>query len=761
MTWVTATEFEQWADRRDCQDGLPAVVRRAIHDSGVTVREVDLPAGDSVTRPGLDGHLVVDGESPFVPSGVSVWEIGTSRDMRNKANTDYRKRTDDPVPVDRAQATFVFVTPRRWASDDKRRWLATKRTEEVWRDVRVIDADDLEQWLERAEAAGVWAAERAGFRPVEMLHSVDHEWAGWRARFQPAATQQLVLAGREVEAERLVAALAGEPGAVQTIKAHSPEEARAFVAAALLAAGERELPLLARSIVVGDPGAPLGRLRHLRGRIVLLPDTGPARDHAPALAEAGNHVVLGIGNEGPGGPVAVELPRPAHEEFAAALVGMGLNEREAGQATLACGRSATVLRRRRPSAAFPRPPWADGGAVTTLVPAALAGGWDESREGDQEALGRLAGCGYATWIAALAPWRNVPDPPIRKVGDVWHLTAPVDACALLVPHLTAPALEAFAEAALDVLGEDDPHLDCPPAERPLAELRGNACRHSEWLRTGVARSLLLLGAAPFAGIESAAAEHGQRVVDRIVEGLLARPGWRPWANLDRHLPSLTEAAPEPFLRALERQLEGNGAQAFATVLAEVDGLFGPLARHVGLLWALETLAWKPRFLRRTCLALARLAAVDPGGRHGNRPLASLREVLLPWHPGTNADAAQRRSALDGVLEREPETGWRLLMRLVPRVLDNATGTRKPIWRDFGDARQSAMADDASEHAKREIVERVLDRVGSSPARWGELLAAIDGSFPPGRSGSSRGPAPRLRDPGRPAGSQARRSGSTS
>ena len=45
MSWITATELEQWADRLDSQSTLPAVVRLAIHGSGVQVREVDFPAG--------------------------------------------------------------------------------------------------------------------------------------------------------------------------------------------------------------------------------------------------------------------------------------------------------------------------------------------------------------------------------------------------------------------------------------------------------------------------------------------------------------------------------------------------------------------------------------------------------------------------------------------------------------------------------------------------------------------------------------------
>src|SRR3954453_14992830 len=85
MFWVTATELEQWADRLDSQSTLPAVGRLAIHGSGVQVREVDFPAGGSVTYPGLDGYLVADGISPFVPAGISVWEVGTSGEVRDKA----------------------------------------------------------------------------------------------------------------------------------------------------------------------------------------------------------------------------------------------------------------------------------------------------------------------------------------------------------------------------------------------------------------------------------------------------------------------------------------------------------------------------------------------------------------------------------------------------------------------------------------------------------------------------------------------------
>jgi hypothetical protein len=85
---MTATELEQWADRLDSQSAWPAVVRSAIHGSGLQVWEVDSAAGDSVIYPGLDGYLVADEGSPFVPAGLSVREVGASGEVREMANSD-------------------------------------------------------------------------------------------------------------------------------------------------------------------------------------------------------------------------------------------------------------------------------------------------------------------------------------------------------------------------------------------------------------------------------------------------------------------------------------------------------------------------------------------------------------------------------------------------------------------------------------------------------------------------------------------------
>ena len=113
-----------------------------------------MPSGSSVRLPGWDGVLEVGRGNEWVPSGVSGWEMSCEQDVTRKVNSDYEKRTEDPLDLDIPMTTFVFVTPRRWRN--KRRWERRRSQEGKWRDVRAYDADDLAQWLRRSEEVTRW-----------------------------------------------------------------------------------------------------------------------------------------------------------------------------------------------------------------------------------------------------------------------------------------------------------------------------------------------------------------------------------------------------------------------------------------------------------------------------------------------------------------------------------------------------------------------------------------------------------------------------
>lgn len=113
-----ATDLDRWADTRSAQADLPRLVRRLIRAENDQVQRVEMRGGEGVGLTGYDGFVDASRATPFVPEGLSVWEMGVGGDPGAKAQRDYRSRTDNPQGIDPAEHTFVFVTPRRW--EDKK-----------------------------------------------------------------------------------------------------------------------------------------------------------------------------------------------------------------------------------------------------------------------------------------------------------------------------------------------------------------------------------------------------------------------------------------------------------------------------------------------------------------------------------------------------------------------------------------------------------------------------------------------------------------
>ncbi|WP_448187953.1 tetratricopeptide repeat protein [Azospirillum sp. sgz301742] len=219
MRTILVEHLTRWADEKGSRDGLPELVHRLIR-STVRVRRLDLPTGDPTRYRGWDGLVEVEQGNAWVPAGHSAWEMGVNADPKGKADDDYAKRLKDPKGIDPAQSTFVFVTLRVWPGG--RAWSAARRAEGVWKDVRVLDAGDLHQWLadsdrtslwfaavhlEWPEVGGEWIEPTIAWKP-HVLKTARRplSWLTWDARLTD-------LIGRDQEKADLLAWARGEPGA--------------------------------------------------------------------------------------------------------------------------------------------------------------------------------------------------------------------------------------------------------------------------------------------------------------------------------------------------------------------------------------------------------------------------------------------------------------------------------------------------------------------------------------------------------------------
>jgi hypothetical protein len=416
-------------------------------------------------------------------------------------------------------------------------------------------------------------------------------------------------------------------------------------------------------------------------------------------------------------PSARSLSRPSSHELSEALKQMIPSDERAERLARECGRSVTILARRMPRGERPRPPWA---ASEGLIAALIAGAWDDAFEGDKAALEALTGRNYAAFEREMRSLLSEPE-PMEHEGSVWKVRAPVDTFVELGSQITRHDIERLRSVVGTVFGEIDPALDLPVAERRFAQLRGKKMRHSDWLRDGLATTLLQIAVLYDEARFQVTGISAQNLVDELVRSL---PGLeqdaRLMISLSRQLPWLIEAAPSPLLDALEHLLEGEGARILP-IFEEGDSFF-PASYHTHVLWALEVLAWDPRLLNRTALALAALARIDPGGRLTNRPIASLTSVFRPWLPQTKATLLQRLAAIDLIIAQEPEIGWKLILTLLPaRPPSIGNYNPKPHLREPSPADQEILTRGIVYQTYGEIVNRAIRLAHGN---WNRVLALV-------------------------------------
>lgn len=713
IRFVNASDLSQWADRLDSQSKMPELLTRLIRAEKGTFAKLRFPSDEGITSPGWDGSCEVDTEKQYIPAGKSAWEIGTQKNKIGvKATEDYNKRTSELDPSERSRISFVFVTPRQW--NKKGLWVKEHVKQNQWADVRAYDAHDLVHWIELFPAVGHWIAAQVSKRPAGS-REIEEVWQNWALSTKWPINSELILAGRDKEAARVLKWLYGEPS-VLSLEADAPAEAAAFLYASLdqLPPTYRE-HYLYNCLMADHPDTARRLGDSLSSLVIALEDPDPGL--AAQLVQKGHHVYAILARSTTDSDAAICLPKAPRDEFEKALIHMKIEKPQAEKLARETARSLAVLRRLIPSVASQTPPkWAESQHARNLIPALLAGSWDESREADKKALEQLAGLSYEAILATLTPWLSGPDAPLKKAGSAWKIVSPLDAWFRLASHFTSAQIDRYASVATDVLGSPDPRFGMGAEDRWLAGVRGQMPSCSPLLRNGISETLILLS---LYGDQLPAIQHGSRRAEFIVRKLLGDASSEQWWSASGLFRTLAEASPEAFLDAVDESLTLSNPPVMV-LFKEDDGFFGG-AHHSNLLWALETLAWSEHYLPRSVELLAKLAALDPGGKYANRPHKSLVNIFRLWMPQTNAHLGTRLKVLDHLRRFDSNVSWSLMLDLLPKNQDYATPSPQPRWRDFSSQNGEEVTWGVIRRGAEQLSEWLMSDVGEDCARWEALI----------------------------------------
>lgn len=718
---ITATHLVNWSDQRAAQGILPVMVRRLINTTA-QINSIAMPGGESVGEPGWDGVLNVAVGNAWVPNGSSCWELGTSADPARKARADFKKRVTELSGEHAAQTTYVFVTPRRWRGKGK--WQEKARNQEVWADVLVWDADDLEAWLETSATTSLWMASQIGIAGLGIA-SIETHWNHWHRQSNPILTSTALLVGREKACNALLNSIDQREPLI-AVMADSQSEVIGFVCSQLIEGGYSQKAVCVTSmdgwqyvdanpsvelVIVANNQLAIDRAsREGMSLIIPLAVGDEALNLIGAAAEAVEQKVI-------------ELGRPKPDEFEQALLELGIASSDAARYTGTLGRSWTVFRRMHAlNPAVRKPEWIDGPNATTLHVLTLVGAWNGESQGDKACIEQIANRPYEEIESELLDLALLDDAPVLRIGKLWKAKAPLELLSLVGPKLTGTVLSRFFQVAMAIFEEPDPVLELEDDKRWMATIYGKVREHSGVVLDAMADSIAKLGY--FSDTTPGADDLG-REVRALIRKLLVNASEDRWLSVSPHLRSFAEAAPEEFLFSIQESLNTTEKPIIRLITeTQSSGVFGR-CWHANLLWSLEMLAWYPRRLMRVAGILAQLSETEVKGNWANTPFNSLISLFRPWLPQTAAAVDHRIDVVRNVIDQYPQIGWRLLLSLAPNHHDFASPNAKPRWRDDDAGAGGSVTHGEYRHFVLAIAVLLVEQSQGNATRIAELVPMID------------------------------------
>ncbi|MEO8276648.1 MAG: helix-turn-helix domain-containing protein [Thermoanaerobaculia bacterium] len=719
---IKACQIEAWAeDHLDARSLLPVLLRRLVHSTGHELRRVEFAGYDNAERKGPDGTIEADAATAWIPEGKSRWEFGVTKKPQAKANKDYAARLSLSA-AERAESTYVFVTPRNWPN--KQAWLKEKTALNDWKAIRVFDASDLEQWLEESIPAQIWLAERLGM-PITGCETLDRCWERWTAGSEPRMTPEIFAPSIAAHANTFKEWLAKDSKKPFTIAADSRDEGLAFLACM---SEQIEVDSKFRNLAaVFDSPKTLRTLAPSSSPFIPIVATDEAERELVTVYRDHPSIVIRPRNAVDSEPdIALDLLR--YDDFENALVAMKITKDEIERLRRESGMSPTILRRRLSQVdAIRSPTWAkDPGTARALIPLMWVGAWNAKAKADTEILSELANCPYHQIEEDIASLLLFDDPPVWSAGNYRGVASKIDLLFAVAKAVTEKEIGEFFTLAEYVLSEADPALELPEDERWAAGIYGKVRDHSLALREGICESLVILSVHGNNLFKDRLGIDIEARVERLIERLLAPLTLDKLMSQQRDLPRYAEAAPEAFLRLLETDLKTTEPVVLGLLKPASSGIFGGCPR-AGLLWALECLAWKPQSLPRVVSILAKLAQTKINDTWANKPIGSLQAIFRSWMPQTAASLEERCKALAFLVTRHPDIGWKICLEQFNSGSRIGGYSYRPHWRsDASGAGQPVETQRESSEFVRKALDLALSRSSHDQDTLGDLVGRLDG-----------------------------------
>lgn len=647
---ITANKIDEWATTLDCRGKLPLLIRKLIYENINDLSKCKFPSLEQTTSSsGFDGILESNEETQYVPKGVSVWEMGCTNDKnkKTKANKDYEKRKENPITTTPEETVYIQVSPRIWKDEKIKEWCDEKNQDKFWKDVILLDAKDIEEWVNNTPSVEQGFAEELGF-PNEGVETLNNWWKKWSSitpniKFTPT----LILTNKEKETEALNESLKTSKHVV--VKSSTVEESIAFLYSVIdtFPIAEREY-YLNKTLIIDNPKS---FDFYSQYDLILIPTFEFVYN-----ANAKSFVYIPISNEDYSKADIYLKDLIKFDLMNCLISNMKIPEELSRKYANECGGNISILRCiLSPKSA--QPPWFDENLMNVLITLFIVQSWDENNSNDIKIIENISGLAYEEFTRKLMILLNKPNTPLIKNQNIWILKFPPYIFFLIAPYLTKFDINNQYNSFLKIFKISN-YINGFVKEK-----------FSRNLKKGISKSIILIDVYKC----NSNLKCNSIPTWKLIEKTFENEDKLFWIYNTIYLPLFAEISPEWFIRNVRKTLDEH--KEYIEVLFKGSN-------YTYLLWSLEKCSRNPSLFNSVVDILIELNNIKYNNREYSSPFNSLKELFIPWR-NYNSDFLQvRLNKLDKILIEDKEIGWKLLEFLLSGESKSSFGISKPIYRDF-------------------------------------------------------------------------------
>lgn len=650
---IDSLEIERWAEEIDTRKLLPQLIRILILTTTKGITKIDFPANEDSQRSGFDGKLHAQEPHPWIPLGDSYWEMGVNKASKAKLASDVENSANKLSPDQRQKSVFVFVTPRRLKSCPKN--LDVLKARHGWKDIRIIDASALEQWVECSVAAQVWLLQQlkrdtAGIETLRMRLDKWLEPAKMQS-FAPVLFDELV---NELS-DRLEKTLDWDKKKLCSIAADSEGEACAFLFYTfekLLSDKDYQTKIAAKEILFFSTPESVKAIPMRPNNIIAVASD---EDVKKKLLEHPNARFIWIENTDYKRSLCNIVLHPiSRDSLFEAARKAGLSDSSAiAWENISCGSIAALHRFLSHSDSCLYPAWTKNESdIRALVPLIFAGAWETSDNvSDWDTVCELNAdeTSIRSLEKSVSHFTNLENSPLWQETDSCGVKSKRDLfliCKSRIVRSDYETLLVVIKKALSAL---------PIKPNTLENGSVIEKRISPLLRKNLADTLILL-ARNAQSIQAYCCINVRKEVNQTVTEILQYWNKDAFDAYDDCLKSFALAAPTAFLDFWESH-----PIHCQLMMQPVTNPFFDTSPRPAFLDAIEILCWEEETFERAVCLLAQLATIEPQDNLCNRPSRNLQWIFSAFFTHTGASTQTRINLLKRLAAKDPNTFWEICL----------------------------------------------------------------------------------------------------